>query len=284
MDQNRFDALTKDFGDRSLSRRRALARGAAALAAGALAGVAGPGRAQEATPEATPDERRKHPIMTFVQTFKRGSIARTDGHDARYTVTLEDVLERRSFSRIVPTALSAQRRRTSSWTDLGFSKTTHRTRPWSSKRRREKRTSPWLSSSTPSTIRRHSASRTTWRCWHIGSSHWKWSSPRRRPAWRKSRRNSERPNSSSMTAPTTRSFVITATPASGNSWARSAHRIIAFQLNRRSTCASPVSLGVTLVPRENGAVGYEVQRGPAGLPGQLPGGISLALRERRPAW
>jgi len=90
MDQNRFDTLTKTFGDRSVSRRQALTRGAAALAAGALAGVAGPGRAQEATPDATPDERRKHPIMMFVQTFKRGSVVRRDGHDARYTVTLQD--------------------------------------------------------------------------------------------------------------------------------------------------------------------------------------------------
>ena len=28
--------------------------------------------------------------MMFVQTFKRGSVARRDGHDARYTVTLQD--------------------------------------------------------------------------------------------------------------------------------------------------------------------------------------------------
>lgn len=90
MHRNQFDALTKAFGERSVSRRRALTRGAAVLAAGAVGGVAGPGRAQEATPEATPDERRKHPIMMFVQTFKRGSIARTDGHDERYTVTLEN--------------------------------------------------------------------------------------------------------------------------------------------------------------------------------------------------
>ncbi len=89
MDQNRFDAITRAFEDRSLTRRQALARSAAVLAAGALAGVAGRSQAQDATPEATPDERRKHPLMMFVQTFQRGSIARTDGHEERYTVTLE---------------------------------------------------------------------------------------------------------------------------------------------------------------------------------------------------
>ncbi len=50
MDLNRFDAITKPFGNRSLSRRRALVHGTAAIAAGALAGVGRPAHAREATP------------------------------------------------------------------------------------------------------------------------------------------------------------------------------------------------------------------------------------------
>ncbi|HYI26092.1 MAG TPA: hypothetical protein VD767_11845 [Thermomicrobiales bacterium] len=58
MDQNRFDPITKLIGDRSLSRRRALANGGAVLAAGALAGV---GRATQAQ-EATPTSLAGHPL------------------------------------------------------------------------------------------------------------------------------------------------------------------------------------------------------------------------------
>lgn len=89
MDQSRFDAISRVFGDRSLSRRQALARGAAALTGGAIANVAGSSRAQDTPPEPTSSERRKHPLMMFIQTFQRGRIARTTDHEERYTVTLE---------------------------------------------------------------------------------------------------------------------------------------------------------------------------------------------------
>jgi hypothetical protein len=89
MDQNRFDAITKLFGDRSLSRRQAMMKGAAALAAGALAGAGRAAQAQEATPKSGGEEGRKRPVMMFVQSFQNGSVAKTEGRDDRYTVTLE---------------------------------------------------------------------------------------------------------------------------------------------------------------------------------------------------
>ena len=58
MDQNRFDSITKLFGDRSLSRRRALAKSGAALAAGALitSELSRPARAQTPTPRVVADD------------------------------------------------------------------------------------------------------------------------------------------------------------------------------------------------------------------------------------
>lgn len=87
MDHNRFDAITKMFGNRSLSRRRALTHGAA-LAAGALTGVGQATQAQEATPDPEA-ETTGGPVTMFVQSFQSGSVARTEGQEGRYTVTLE---------------------------------------------------------------------------------------------------------------------------------------------------------------------------------------------------
>jgi hypothetical protein len=53
MDASRFDGIAKIFADRRLSRREALAKGSAGLAAGALA-AAGLGAAWAAAQEASP--------------------------------------------------------------------------------------------------------------------------------------------------------------------------------------------------------------------------------------
>lgn len=71
-----------------MSRRRALAQGGAALAAGAFPNVARQSLAQEATPEPEA-ENTGGPTMMFVQSFQSGSVAKTEGRDDRYTVTLE---------------------------------------------------------------------------------------------------------------------------------------------------------------------------------------------------
>jgi hypothetical protein len=91
MNANRFDTVSRFFADRRLSRRQALARGGAGLAAAGLAAAGlGSASAQEATPEVAPeyDPSRRVPYL-FVQSFEGGIVTPKDGEDGTYTVTLE---------------------------------------------------------------------------------------------------------------------------------------------------------------------------------------------------
>jgi hypothetical protein len=98
MDATRFDAVSKLFASRRLSRRQALATGGAGLAAGALAtaGLAAPARAQDAGQKSAQDaaqpDGKRGPTMLFVQSFRAGSVAPKDGEQGRYTLTLEQGL------------------------------------------------------------------------------------------------------------------------------------------------------------------------------------------------
>ncbi len=93
MNANRFDKVAKIFASRRLSRRRALSRGAAGLAAGAVAaaGLLG-ASAQHATPPPEPPVAGRGPTMLFLQSFRSGTIVPKAGADGRYTVTLEQGL------------------------------------------------------------------------------------------------------------------------------------------------------------------------------------------------
>lgn len=93
MDASRFDAITKLFADRRLSRRQALKRATAGVTAGALA-TAGlsVAAAQDATPvpgDATPAAGDDVPAMYFVQSFNAGSVAPDENAEGRYTLSLE---------------------------------------------------------------------------------------------------------------------------------------------------------------------------------------------------
>lgn len=104
MDANRFDAVSKLFAARRLSRREAMVKGGAALAATGLA-AAGLARAaaQDATPaaDATPSADARadstQPELLFVQSFQSGNIVPEAGADGRYTVTLEQGLGQTIF-------------------------------------------------------------------------------------------------------------------------------------------------------------------------------------------
>ncbi len=92
MNPNRFDAVTKLFADRRLSRRTAVGT---SLAAGAAA-VTGTGivAAQDATPVAMPEVVALPPLddaptQLFVQAFQSGSIAPSTSAFGTHTVTLE---------------------------------------------------------------------------------------------------------------------------------------------------------------------------------------------------
>jgi hypothetical protein len=92
VDATHFDRISKAFSQRRLSRRAALTRSGAGLAAGALgaAGLAGPSAAQEATPAATPAAGEFDPIeYLFVQSFESGTIAPKEGEDGAFTLTLQ---------------------------------------------------------------------------------------------------------------------------------------------------------------------------------------------------
>src|SRR5262245_57052486 len=90
MDSSRFDTIAKLFADRRLSRRQALAGGAAGLAAGALAaaGLGGAARAQEATPAPAAGAADTGETL-FVQSFASGTAAPKTGAAGTYTLTLE---------------------------------------------------------------------------------------------------------------------------------------------------------------------------------------------------
>jgi hypothetical protein len=88
MDSSRFDAVSKLFAARRVSRRQALKDVGAGVAAVGLAstGIANVS-AQDATPAAgSPPEE---PSLLFVQSFQTGSIAPKAGEDGTYTVSLE---------------------------------------------------------------------------------------------------------------------------------------------------------------------------------------------------
>lgn len=93
MHHQRFDRLTKALAGR-LSRRRAIAHGAAGSAAVALAGVdrrhPGARAAQPATPApgGTPTAGAGSPALLFVQTFQAGSFAPEAGAEGVFTLTL----------------------------------------------------------------------------------------------------------------------------------------------------------------------------------------------------
>src|SRR4051794_22187309 len=90
MNSNRFDAISRLFAERRISRRQALSRvgaglGAAGIAATGLASAS----AQDATPEATTEQGERVISTLFLQSFQSGKIVPTEGADGRYTVTLE---------------------------------------------------------------------------------------------------------------------------------------------------------------------------------------------------
>jgi hypothetical protein len=96
MDANRFDDVSRLFANR-LSRRQALAKGGAGLAAGALAttGLAAAANAQDAGQKTAQDaaaDGKRGPAMLFVQSFQSGSVAAKDGDAKRYVLTLEQGL------------------------------------------------------------------------------------------------------------------------------------------------------------------------------------------------
>lgn len=96
MDANRFDAVSKFFSDRRLSRRQALAGTGAGIAAGALGfGLAKSANAQEATPVA-PDADHG-PATLFLQSFQKGSVAPKAGEADTFTLTLEQGLGQTIF-------------------------------------------------------------------------------------------------------------------------------------------------------------------------------------------
>jgi hypothetical protein len=99
MNATRFDSIAKLFASRRLSRRQALARGGAGIAAGTLAAirVASDAEAQDATPAAPAADGDQGPTMLFVQAFRAGGVTPAEGVDDRYTLTLEGGLGQTVF-------------------------------------------------------------------------------------------------------------------------------------------------------------------------------------------
>lgn len=97
MDANRFDAISKLFASRRLTRREAMKGAGAGIAAGALASTGiSYAAAQEATPVAA-EGGSDVPEYLFVQSFQSGSIVPEEGADGRFTVTLEQGLGQTIF-------------------------------------------------------------------------------------------------------------------------------------------------------------------------------------------
>jgi len=100
MDPSRFDAISKSFAERKLTRRRALVRGSAGLAAGAVAFTGLHASAQEATPAVTMDatpvaadgDGDSYPAMLFLQSFQSGNVVPKEGEAGTWTLTLEQGL------------------------------------------------------------------------------------------------------------------------------------------------------------------------------------------------
>jgi hypothetical protein len=103
MDGNRFDVFVKGFAA-GISRRAALRRGGAGVAAAALAGTALRAGAQDTSPAATPGATppssypRADPPSTpgflFVQTFTGGTFGPKEGEADRYVLTLSGAPDR----------------------------------------------------------------------------------------------------------------------------------------------------------------------------------------------
>jgi len=94
MNAARFDAITKRFANRRLTRRDALRRGGASLAASTLAaatGLATETRAQDSTPAANATCAAA-PAMLFLQAFQAGNVVPKQGGEGRYILTLEQGL------------------------------------------------------------------------------------------------------------------------------------------------------------------------------------------------
>jgi hypothetical protein len=87
MDPTRFDRFTRKLGAR-LPRRRALAAGAAGLAAVGLARRSDAPAAQEATPAASPGAEATGPAFLFVQLAEGGTWAPKPDEDGVYLLTL----------------------------------------------------------------------------------------------------------------------------------------------------------------------------------------------------
>lgn len=104
MDTNRFDALTRLFADRRLSRRQMLARSGKGVAAAGMAatGFAANSFAQEATPAApaatpVPADGQQFPKMLFLQSYQSGSIVPKADEAGTWTLTLEHGLGQTVF-------------------------------------------------------------------------------------------------------------------------------------------------------------------------------------------
>jgi hypothetical protein len=96
MNARTFDAVSKYFADRRLSRRQAVIQGGTALAATGLAitglAASSPARtasAQDATPVPADTLDPSGVDMLFVQTYQAGSITPKEGVADRYTLALE---------------------------------------------------------------------------------------------------------------------------------------------------------------------------------------------------
>jgi hypothetical protein len=96
MNTPRFDVVSRLFAERKLSRRQALAGTSAGIAAGALGlGLANSAHAQDATPVA-PDAEHG-PATLFLQSFQQGSVAKKEGEEGTFTLTLEQGLGQTIF-------------------------------------------------------------------------------------------------------------------------------------------------------------------------------------------
>jgi hypothetical protein len=93
MGATRFDAITKAFAQRRLSRRQTpVLAGTGPAAAGLAATGQATVSAQDATPDIAAPDPERGPEMLFVQSFRSGSIDPKEGADGLYTVTLEQGL------------------------------------------------------------------------------------------------------------------------------------------------------------------------------------------------
>lgn len=102
MNSTRFDRLARRFASRRMSRRTAMAAGAAGIASTGLGATSPTASAVAATPVATSigtpsdphggaDTAQAHPEYLFAQPFDAGAWAPKAGEDGVYTLTLTGV-------------------------------------------------------------------------------------------------------------------------------------------------------------------------------------------------